>query len=786
MSSEQRSLFNTEPEPWESDDQAEQLVAGIVLASGPAQEFDYLVPAALHGQVEVGRRVHVPLGKGNRAVVGYCVRVESRPAGSRPLKPVSEVIDGRSLLSPAMLRLTRWIGEYYLCPWGRVLETVLPAGVRGQAGTRMTTLLSLDPSAAARLAAGDLPEKQREILSVLAAAAEPLTAQELARNARCSPVPIATLRRKGLIRSQTARVPAIRPAETVMPRDAQLVLNADQQKALDAVLAALRSQVHRTFLIHGVTGSGKTEVYIQAIQEVVRYGRQAIVLVPEISLTPQTVERFRRRFGAVAVLHSHLSDADRHWQWQQIAEGRVHVVVGARSAIFAPTPQLGLIVLDEEHESTFKQETAPRYHAREVAVARASAEGVPLILGSATPSLESWRRAQDGEFQLIEMPRRVMNRPLPEVGTIDLRTDGQRIGSRGSISRLLYNAMRTALADDGQVILLLNRRGYSTHIQCPACGEVVQCPDCGIALTHHKTGNTALCHLCDFRMPAPTSCPACHSAEINYWGLGTQRLEAEVRARFPDVALLRMDADTMRARGAHEKALAEFRSGNARILLGTQMIAKGLDFPNVTLVGVIQADTALHLPDFRAAERTFQLVTQVAGRTGRGDKGGRVLVQTYSPDHAAIRWAVRHDFVAFAAQELPMRQLLHYPPFASMIRLVIRGEVEAAVLDFAERLKQKIAATLECGGLPPLSDAARGAMEQAAMKSGGKPPHSKVRILGPAPAPNPRIRGKFRFQIQLQGPDGDKLRTAVREAEIALPAPQGVEWIADVDPLSML
>ena len=541
----------------------------------------------------------------------------------------------------------------------------------------------------------------------------------------------------------------------------RLTLNADQQKALDAVLAALCARQHRTFLIHGVTDSGKTEVYIQAIEEVVRDGRQAIVLVPEISLTPQTVERFRRRFGAVAVLHSHMSDADRHWHWQRIAAGGAAVVVGARSAVFAPTPHLGLIVLDEEHESTFKQETAPRYHAREVAAARAVAENVPLVLGSATPSLESWNRARTGQYQLIEMPRRVLNRSMPEVGTIDLRADSQRAGSRGSISRLLHQAIAAALADGGQVILLLNRRGYSTHIQCPACGEVVRCPDCDIALTHHKTGDQALCHLCDYRTAAPTHCPACDSSEIRYWGLGTQKLEAEVRARFPNAPLLRMDTDTMRGRGAHEKALAEFRSGKARILLGTQMIAKGLDFPNVTLVGVIQADTALHLPDFRAAERTFHLVTQVAGRTGRGDKGGRVLVQTLSPEHPAIRAATRHDYAAFAAKELPLRQMLQYPPFATMIRLVIRGQSEAVVKDFAQRLGQAVSAALEAG-------------------------QAEARILGPAPAPVPRIRGKHRYQIQIQGPDGDRLRAAVREAESKVPAPADVEWIADVDPVNML
>ena len=760
MSDQQRNLFDTAPEPWDADDQAEQLVAGVVLATGPAQEFDYLVPEALRDMVEPGRRVMVPLGKGNRQVQGYCVRVESRAAGPRLLKPLAEVVDRRSLLSPAMLRLTRWIADYYLSGWGQVLETVLPAGVRGQVGTRMATLLTLDARGAEKLP-GELPDKHREILRVLAAAAEPLTPQELGRAANCSPAPIATLRRKGLIRSQTARVPSARQAEVCLPREEHLLLNPDQQKALDTVLAALRSQQHRTLLIHGVTGSGKTEVYIQAIEEVVRYGRQAIVLVPEISLTPQTVERFRRRFGAVAVLHSHLSDADRHWHWQRIAEGRVSVVVGARSAIFAPTPQLGLIVLDEEHESTFKQETAPRYHAREVAVARAGAENVPLILGSATPSLESWSRARSGQYQLIEMPRRVLNRPMPEVGTIDLRAEGQRIGSRGSISRLLHQAIQAALQDDGQVILLLNRRGYSTHIQCPACGEVVRCPDCDIALTHHKTGDQALCHLCDYRTTPPTSCPACESGEIRYWGMGTQKLEAEVRARFPNAPLLRMDADTMRARGAHEKALAEFREGKARILLGTQMIAKGLDFPNVTLVGVIQADTALHLPDFRAAERTFHLVTQVAGRTGRGDKGGRVLVQTFSPDHPAIRSAVQHDYAAFAAQELPLREMLHYPPFASMIRLVIRGESETATKEFSQRLGQSVSAALEAR-------------------------QAQARVLGPAPAPTPRIRGKYRFQIQIQGPDGDKLRAAVREAESQVQTPANVEWIIDVDPINML
>jgi primosomal protein N' (replication factor Y) len=350
---------------------------------------------------------------------------------------------------------------------------------------------------------------------------------------------------------------------------------------------------------------------------------------------------------------------------------------------------------------------------------------------------------------------------MPLVGSVDLRIDLRRRASSSAVSRPLRQAIAAALADDGQVILLLNRRGYSTHIQCPACGLVMRCPHCDIALTHHRTEDIALCHYCDYQTPAPTVCPECDFAGINFRGYGTQRLEAELRKYFPNVPCLRMDTDTMRRHGSHERAFADFRAGKVKILLGTQMIAKGLDFPNVTLVGVINADTALHLPDFRAAERTFQLVTQVAGRTGRGPKGGRVLVQTFNPDHAAIRAAVRHDFAAFAAGELPLREMFRYPPFASMIRLVIRGPIEAEAAEFAGQLAERLRDALGA--------------EQA-----------ETRVLGPAPAPFARLRGKFRFQIQMQGPDGAALRAAVRRATAGLRAPKDVQWMADVDPLDML
>ena len=761
MSDRQPHLFDRQPAPWEEDAAAEQLAATVVFAESPAGEFDYAVPDALAAQVEPGRRVRVPLGKGNRAMVGYCVAVGVKPVGKRSLKPLAEVIDQRSLLSPAMLRLTHWIAEHYLCEWGQVLEAVVPAGVRGQAGTRMATVLVPAPDLAARVKELKLTAKQALLLKLLQGSQEPLTATDLARQAKCTLAPITLLRQKGLIRTRSQRLQTPTPDERAVPRQPHLKLNPDQQQALDTILQSLHARQHQTLLIHGVTGSGKTEVYIQAIQEVVHFGRQAIVLVPEISLTPQTLHRFRERFERVADLHSHLTDAERHWQWQKIADGQVQVVVGARSAIFAPTPHLGLIILDEEHEASFKQETAPRYHARDVALVRAQAESVPLVLGSATPSLESWQRAQSGQYRLIEMPRRVKNRPLPAVGTIDLRADEHARASRGSISRQLHLAMHEALTNGGQVMLLLNRRGFSTHIQCPACGNVVTCPDCDIALTHHRTEEVALCHYCDYQIPTPHACPQCKFAGIRYSGLGTQRLEAEIRARFPDYACLRMDTDTMQGRGAHERALSAFREGKVRILLGTQMIAKGLDFPNVTLVGVINADTALHLPDFRAAERTFHLVTQVAGRTGRGEKGGRVLVQSFNPDHPAIQAAVRHDYGAFAAGELPIRKMLGYPPFSFMVRLVLRGPSEPLVAEFAQQVAAWLTTALE-GSSPG------------------------TRVLGPAPAPFAKLRGNFRYQLQLQGPDGERLRCVVRDALRDLKPPEQVQWIADVDPLEML
>ncbi|GHT17359.1 primosomal protein N' [Planctomycetales bacterium] len=802
--SSQQTFFDSEPiepvlPPWEIDDLKNRKIAQIAFPTGYDAVLDYLVPNSLAAQIEPGMRVMVPLGKSNRPVPGYCIGIQKfgQTEKNVKLKQVQSLLDERRLLDDKMLELTRWISQYYLCPVGQVLEAMLPAGVRSHAGTRLTTVLfvadnipnaikkgdsveaagserrtasSGSKTSAAKPAAHHSPPaalspKQQHVLDVLRQSAEPLTTQELQRAAKCSAVPINALKRLGLIQTKTIRrqkpETELADAQTLQRNPYQL--NPDQQRALSAIVEAVRSSQHQTFLLHGVTGSGKTEVYIQAIHEVVRRKKQAIVLVPEISLTPQTVGRFKSRFPYVAVLHSHLTDAERHRQWSNIAEGNVQVVVGARSAVFAPLPKLGLIVIDEEHENSFKQDTAPRYHTRDVARKRAELAGIPLVLGSATPSLESYTGANaPASLSLISMPNRVKNLSMPLVEIVDLREEVRNRTTRGAIHRQLHVAIREAVEHHGQVILLLNRRGFSTHIQCPACGEVLKCPNCDVALTHHRSEEIALCHYCDYQEKAPNVCPKCRFTGIRYSGFGTQKLETEIKSRFPNAAVLRMDTDTMQGPGAHERALSQFREGKVQILLGTQMIAKGLDFPNVTLVGVINADTALHLPDFRASERTFHLITQVAGRTGRGEKGGRVIIQTFSPDHPAIQAAARHDYKSFVEQELPVRKLLGYPPFAKMIRIVVRGENEIKTLDFAKHFAEQLRHS------PLLT------------------PHSPLKILGPAPAPFAKLRGFYRFHIHLHAADGEILHQTVRSVSLAMKTPPEVQWIVDVDPVDML
>lgn len=761
MPSSQRHLFETDPPEWEVDDAGEALVATVVFSGMPPGPFDYRVPESLRGEVEPGRRLRVPFGRGNRKVVGYCVAAEHRTGLSHKLKDVAEVVDPRPLVSASMLRLAQWMADHYLCRLGEALDAVVPAGVRSRAGTREVTFLRVPTEVAARLTQLKLPSKQAAALKHLAASAIPLTSAQVAKAVGCTQAPITALRKKGLVLCESQRIDVGSDEPKAEHREANHTLNDDQQKSLAVVLEAMQEGRHETILLRGVTGSGKTEVYIQAIDEVLRFGRQAIVLVPEISLTPQTKQRFRARFDHVAVLHSHLTDSERHRHWRRIAAGEIEVVVGARSAVFAPLPRLGLIVIDEEHDHSFKQDSSPRYHARDVAIRRTEDAGVPLVLGSATPSLESWYEAQQGRYRLVELPQRVLERPLPDVAAIDLRSEFHNRFTRGAVSREMHQAIQQSLDENEQIILLLNRRGFSTHIQCPSCGHVVKCSDCDVALTHHREGEKAACHYCDYETEAPLACPECKNEGIRYSGFGTQKLEAEIRARFQNVSLLRMDSDTMQAPGSHDAALARFRRGDVQILLGTQMIAKGLDFPNVTLVGVINADTALHLPNFRAAESTFQLVTQVAGRTGRGEKGGRVLVQTFTPDHQAIVAALRHDFLGFAKWELPNREQFGYPPYSRLVRMVIRGLQQGATEQFADQLVEMIREGIAAASL-------------------------EARVLGPAPAPIAKLKGRYRYHALIMVPTLDGLHAIFGQAQAELKSPDDVQWIVDVDALSMM
>ncbi len=764
-SSHQGELFETQPPPWELAAQDDVAVAAVVFSEAPHGPYDYRIPDELRNDLQPGMRVKVPLGRRKRPISGWCIETKMGSSAQRSLRDVAELIDQQPLCDPPLVRLVTWMSHYYQSPAGQVFDALIPSSVRAGAGTREQTYLSPIRSAMDDAVVAGLPKKQQAALRFLIAAGRPMTASELMVQAQCTADPIRRLKRKGMLQVDVRRVMTggsstrwqVDDGETQTTHE----LTAQQSAALAQIVTGLDSAKAETFLLHGVTGSGKTEVYIQAIQHTVRFGRSAIVLVPEISLTPQTRGRFERRFRSVAVLHSQMTPAERHYQWQRIRSGDVQVVVGPRSAVFAPLPRLGLIIIDEEHDSSFKQDSQPRYHARKVAHARANSLGIPLVLGTATPSLESWHATATGHAQLIRMPARINDRPMPEVQLVDLRVRDDR--TSGAISRPLHAAVQQTLDEQGQVILLLNRRGFATTIQCPACGHVVACPDCDMPLTHHRDGGKAICHYCDYTIPTPPWCPACRFDGIRYGGLGTQRLEVEVKARFPDARIARMDSDTMRRPGSHQRVLSAFRSGEVDLLLGTQMIAKGLDFPNVLLVGVINADSALHFPDFRAAERTFQLVTQVAGRTGRGHRGGRVIVQTFSPEHPAIQAASQHDYEQFAKTEMVHRSKFNYPPLGSVGRIIIRGGIEEVTEAVADSLLSRLEAARQALGV-------------------------EVRILGPAPPPISKLRGKYRFHILLQSSLAAELGETIRRAteSFTIAEKDDVQYVIDIDPLDML
>ena len=795
----QPNLFQ---EPEDAVTISERGFAEIVFDRPLDHAYSYAVPPALRDAIGVGKRVLAPFGRGDRQTIGFCVGVSnSKP--ERKVKAIVQVLDDEALLTEHILKLTRWMADYYLCGWGQVLNAVVPAGVKKLAGTRPTPMLELVPEALLPNPLPHLSPKQKRVLEYLQTHENPLELRVVTEQTGCGAAPIEALVDKGYARRRAGRV----ATETTIsqpvlagrasdgnaadpslarPANTALQLTPDQAAAWAVLEPALTDGGFRPFLLHGITGSGKTELYLRAIEEVVRQGKEALVLVPEISLTPQTIAAFQGRCKEVAILHSHLHAAERGKHWRRIARGEVQVIVGARSAVFAPTRKLGLIVIDEEHETSFKQEKTPRYHGRDVAVMRARLENIPILLGSATPSLESWHNAQRGQYALLTLPKRVADRPLPHVKLIDLRHDRPLDKKPAGLSPTLERAMKGALDVGGQVILLLNRRGFATYLHCPACGHVEQCKFCDLSMTFHQEKYVSLCHYCGYEARPPEKCPVCGQGQVLYQGMGTEKLQAEIEAKFPDRSVERMDSDTMKRPGSHQKVLDAFRRGEIQILLGTQMIAKGLDFPNVTVVGVVNADVGLHHADFRASERTFQLLAQVAGRTGRGDHPGNVYLQTWQPEHPAITLAAHHDFLTFAHEEMQQRKLHNYPPYHRMARLIVRAKDEKAGNDYADRLAAAFKVNLEQSKAAALAGRAsdgEGNPSRARPAHDGQP---DLRLLGPAEAPVFRLKGYFRFHFQMHSARSGTLHQVLRAVLPTVRVPSGVELTVDIDPQDML
>ncbi|QJD83469.1 primosomal protein N' [Cohnella herbarum] len=623
--------------------------------------------------------------------------------------------------------------------------------------------------------------KQREVLRYLAENNDPIAVLKLTEAAGTTSSTIKSLAERGLVEIRAVTEDRDPYAHRDFPASAPMRLTPKQAAALGPIRSAIDESRCATFLLHGVTGSGKTEVYLQAIQRCLELGREAIVLVPEIALTPQMVERFKSRFGSrVAVLHSRLSNGERYDEWRKIREGRAQVAVGARSAVFAPFGKIGLIVIDEEHETSYKQEESPKYHARDVAVERARLHDAVVVLGSATPALETYEAAvYSGRetglrgTEYIALPERVANRPLPGVSIVDMREE-LKLGNRAMFSRPLADAIRNRLEKQEQIVLLLNRRGYATFVMCRSCGYTAACPHCEISLTYHRGSQNLRCHYCGYSEAEPKTCPSCESPHIRFFGTGTQKVEESLAATFPGIRVIRMDVDTTSEKGSHEKWLTEFRERRADVLLGTQMVAKGLDFPYVTLVGVLAADAALRLPDFRASERTFQLLTQVAGRAGRHELPGEVIIQTYDPEHESITYVQGHDYNGFVERALVLRKQLGYPPYGRLLSVTFSHESVPMLLSigtsFATGMREKAAAL----GIRKDFD------------MGG---HTALEVLGPVSSPIARLKDRYRFQcmVKYRGDvDASLLTSRVLEQMGDAVKRSGVQISVDVDPQMML
>lgn len=722
--------------------------------------LDYHVPEAMRSAIKVGSRVRIPVR--TRTLMGTVIEALAA-SNAKGMRDISELLNERPLIHPTLLDLARWMADYYCCPLEAAVRSVLPMAVReGKIKEKRINIARLLQTVSEEmlLALEKKAPRQADALRILQEAEGPLAVTLAAKKAAVSEAVYRTLEKRGFIVIETAPVNRD-PCKERFVSTPELALNDEQQLALQAVVETIEKP-EKPVLLFGVTGSGKTEIYLRAIRAVLSREQTALVLVPEIALTPQTVERFKSRFAdiqeKIAILHSHLSEGERHDEWYKIHSDAAHIVIGARSSIFAPLKNIGIIIVDEEHETSYKQEEAPRYNARDLAVWRGRREGAAVLLGSATPSLESWHNAQTGKYRLVRLRQRVDDKRLPIVRILDQRQQARRSPEGGIISLPLRDAMEERIARGEQTILFLNRRGFSSSLICQVCGHVCQCADCSVSLTYHRVAERLVCHICGHSERAPMNCPQCSSPGIRHSGTGTQKVENVVKSLFPTARIVRMDADSMTRKDSYRDTLQAFKEGKIDILVGTQMIAKGLHFPNVTLVGIVNADLGLHVPDFRAGERTFQLLTQVAGRAGRGEMEGEVMVQTHTPFSPSIQFARHHDYEGFMEQEMDFREKFRYPPFCRMVLITIRGTMRERAEFCAQTLARKL-------------KAAAGA---------------DVIVGDAVPAPLEKAKTYYRFQISLRGSRSLQMSRAIREILDPLSMPDDVFVAVDVDPLHLL
>lgn len=745
-------------------DTSNKAYASVVLNIPLEKSFEYEVPLAMREQICVGKLVRVPFGK--REVNGCVVELKAQKSFPYQVKPIKAIISPDFVLEPSMLKLAQWLAQRYYCSPGEALHCVSFIGFNDVSAKEEKALI-LNVSSD-ELKAQQLTPKQQQIIDYfLEIKNEPTPASIISQDLQVGRGVIKKLIEKKILAEVVRKIERKDEYKTYQVKGGEaLPLTPDQQSAYDSIVPYLKEKRGGIFLLFGVTGSGKTEVYLQLIAEALKMGRGAIVLVPEISLTPQTVDRFRSRFGdLVGVYHSRMTLGQKYDLWQRIKRETVKVIVGARSAIFSPLPQLGVIVIDEEQEGTYKQETAPRYHTRDVAEKRAAVENAVVILGSATPSIESYYYATQGKYQLLRLPERIHKLPLPEIELIDM---GKEIRSKRKyflISERLIKAIKDSLNKQEQVILLLNRRGYANFLLCHSCRQPVKCNRCDVTLTYHKSENKLICHYCNAKQSVPTQCPGCGSIHISLMGMGTQRIEEELLKIFSNHRILRLDLDTTHSRFEFIKKWEEIVNGSAEIILGTQMVAKGFDLERVTLVGVISADMSLFLPDFRAGERTFSLLTQASGRAGRSWRGGKVIIQTFMPNYYAINLATRHDYETFARRELAIRRQMQFPPFFRLINIVFASPREERVREQIEKLANLLKVSIY------------------------KPEFQEMGIIGPAPAVIKRIKGKYRWQVLIRGTDPELMLALLKQAlhdYYQLRPRRQVDITIDIDPLDIM